>query len=162
MKINTSKRNQYKKGKVFKVNDIDSILLSVTCFQMSIVSVYGSLNRPSYLPQSECSELSEAVDAVYTWVNGSDPEFLRSLEETDLGLETHSLDISPQRYEGLLYRLSNKKTLTINYTPEVALFAAPPFRNRALPPFRNSNPFSQHFFGEFRCCEKGYLRCTCF
>ena len=70
---------------------------------MSIVSVYGSLNRPSYLPQSECPELSEAVDAVYTWVNGSDPEFLRSLEETDLGLETHSLDTSPQRYEGLLH-----------------------------------------------------------
>ena len=89
-----------------KINDIDSILLSAVCFQMSIVSVYGSLNRPLYLPQFECSELSEAVDAVYTWVNGSDPEFLRSLEETDLGLETHSLDTSPQRYEGLIYSLS--------------------------------------------------------
>ena len=87
-----------------KVNNIDSIVLYVTC--LSIVSVYGSLNRPSYLPQSECPELNEPVDAVYTWVNGSDPEFLRSLEETDLGLETHSLDTSPQRYQGLLHGLS--------------------------------------------------------
>ena len=47
--------------------------------------------------------MSEPVDVVYTWVNGSDPEFLRSLKETDLGLETNSLDISPQRYKGLLY-----------------------------------------------------------
>ena len=55
---------------------------------------------------SECPEMSEPVDAVYTWVNGSDPEFLRSLKETDLGSVTHSLDTSPQRYKGLLYNFS--------------------------------------------------------
>ena len=33
---------------------------------------------------------------------------------------------------------------------------------KALPPFRNSAPFSQHFFDELRCCEKGYLRCITF
>ena len=65
-----------------------------------------SLIRPPYLPQSECPELNEPVDAVYTWVNGSDPEFLRSLKETYLGLETHSLDTSPQRYQGLHHYLS--------------------------------------------------------
>lgn len=72
-----------------------------------IFSKNESLIRPSYLPQSECPELNEPVDAVYTWVNGSDPEFLRSLEETDLGLETHSLDTSPQRYQGLLHSWSS-------------------------------------------------------
>ena len=44
--------------------------------------------------------MSQAVDAVYTWVNGSDPEFLRSLHETDLGLKTSPLDIAPRRFEG--------------------------------------------------------------
>ena len=39
-----------------------------------------------------------------------------------------------------------------NITPVVPLFATPPFRNTA--------PFSQHFFREFRCCEKGYHRCV--
>ena len=47
--------------------------------------------------------MSQAVDAVYTWVNGSDPEFLRSLHETDLGLKTNSLDVSPQRYQGFFH-----------------------------------------------------------
>ena len=28
-----------------------------------------------------------------------------------------------------------------------------------FPPFRNNAHFSQHVFREFRCCEKGYLRC---
>ena len=39
-------------------------------------------------------------------MNGSDPVFLRSFEETDLGLETHPLDKSPQRYQGLLHSFS--------------------------------------------------------
>ena len=68
--------------------------------QMNLLFVHGSLNRPSYLPQSECTESSEPVDAVYTWVNGSDPEFLSAFKKTDLGLETHPLDKSPQRYQG--------------------------------------------------------------
>ena len=44
--------------------------------------------------------MSQAVDAVYTWVNGSDPEFLNSLHETDLGLKTSPLDVAPERFEG--------------------------------------------------------------
>ena len=29
----------------------------------------------------KCPEISEPVDIVYTWVNGSDPDFLRQLQE---------------------------------------------------------------------------------
>ena len=52
---------------------------------------------------SECQDLNQTVDAVYTWVNGSDPDFLRSMSEIDLGLKTNYLDISLQRYKGLRY-----------------------------------------------------------
>ena len=31
-----------------------------------------------------------------------------------------------------------------------------------FPPFRNTAPFSQHFFEELRCCEKEYHRCIFF
>ena len=58
--------------------------------------------RPGYLPVSKCPELTEAVDAVYTWVNGSDPEFVNSLKETDLGLQTHKDDTHNQRFAGKL------------------------------------------------------------
>ena len=67
--------------------------------------VHESLIRPSYLPVSECPDISEPVDAVYTWVNGSDPDFVQSMQETDLGMKTNSLDISPQRYKGLRQNL---------------------------------------------------------
>ena len=67
--------------------------------------VHESLIRPSYLPVSECPDMSEPVDAVYTWVNGSDPDFVQSMHETDLGMKTNSLDISPQRYKGLRQNL---------------------------------------------------------
>ena len=58
--------------------------------------------RPDYLPVSKCPEMTEAVDAVYTWVNGSDPEFVNSLKETDLGLKTHKDDTHNQRFAGKL------------------------------------------------------------
>ena len=56
--------------------------------------------RPDYLPVSKCPEMTEAVDAVYTWVNGSDPEFVNTLKETDLGLKTHKDDTHNQRFAG--------------------------------------------------------------
>ena len=58
--------------------------------------------RPDYLPVSKCPEMTEAVDAVYTWVNGSDPEFVNTMKETDLGLETHKDDTHNQRFAGKL------------------------------------------------------------
>ena len=51
--------------------------------------------RPDYLPVSKCPELTEAVDAVYTWVNGSDPEFVTSLKETDLGRDPRTKRSGP-------------------------------------------------------------------
>ena len=59
--------------------------------------------RPDYLPVSKCPEVTEAVDAVYTWVNGSDPEFVNSLKETDLGMKTHKDDTHNQRFAGKLF-----------------------------------------------------------
>ena len=62
--------------------------------------------RSSNLPVSKCPELNQPVDAVYTWVNGSDSNFLRSMAENDLGLKTHKVDLAPQRYQGLSYTLT--------------------------------------------------------
>ena len=49
---------------------------------------------------SSCSiEQRFQVDAVYTWVNGSDPAFLLSMNTTDLGVVSHPDDTKAQRYE---------------------------------------------------------------
>ena len=46
--------------------------------------------------------MTEPIDAVYTWVNGSDPDFIRSMYEfqmetnNDLNKDMHS-----HRFEGL-------------------------------------------------------------
>ena len=43
--------------------------------------------------------VQDGVDIVYTWVNGSDPNFKKSFSETDLGMETNKEDIKPQRFQ---------------------------------------------------------------
>ena len=46
--------------------------------------------------------MNEPVDAVYTWVNGSDPEFIKSLEE----FQTNNFhqDMVNHRFEGLFFK----------------------------------------------------------
>ena len=57
--------------------------------------------RPDYLPKSECPELDEPVDAVYTWVNGSDPDFQNSLKGTKFDMKVpNKEDMHNQRFEG--------------------------------------------------------------
>ena len=59
--------------------------------------------RPDYLPKSDCPKLKEPVDAVYTWVNGSDPDFKSSLEGTKFEMKVPSKeDMHNQRFEGML------------------------------------------------------------
>ena len=41
-----------------------------------------------------CVEASEPIDAVYTWVNGSDPKFLKSLQK-------YRPEVHEKEYEGL-------------------------------------------------------------
>ena len=57
--------------------------------------------RPDHLPKSDCPKLDEPVDAVYTWVNGSDPDFKSSLEGTKFEMKAPSKeDMHNQRFEG--------------------------------------------------------------
>ena len=57
--------------------------------------------RPEHLPKSDCPKLDEPVDAVYTWVNGSDPDFKSSLEGTKFEMKAPSKeDMHNQRFEG--------------------------------------------------------------
>ena len=63
--------------------------------------------RPEHLPKSDCPKLDEPVDAVYTWVNGSDPDFKSSLEGTKLEMKAPSKeDMHNQRFEGRFQILS--------------------------------------------------------
>ena len=63
--------------------------------------------RPDHLPKSDCPKLDEPVDAVYTWVNGSDPDFKSSLEGTKFEMKAPSKeDMHNQRFEGRFYMLS--------------------------------------------------------
>ena len=51
--------------------------------------------------------MNEPVDAVYTWVNGSDPEFKSSLEGTKFEMKVPSKeDMHNQRFEGMFQILS--------------------------------------------------------
>ena len=57
--------------------------------------------RPDYLPKSDCQEMNEPVDAVYTWVNGSDPDFRNSLKGTKFEMKVpNNEDMHNQRFEG--------------------------------------------------------------
>jgi len=48
----------------------------------------GNLDKPRV-----CVGTSEPIDAVYTWVNGSDPSFLQSLKQ-------YRPDVHHKEYEG--------------------------------------------------------------
>ena len=50
--------------------------------------VSGKLDEPRV-----CSGTSEPIDAVYTWVNGSDPNFLKSLRQ-------YRPEVNNKEYEG--------------------------------------------------------------
>ena len=57
--------------------------------------------RADHLPKSDCPPLDEYVDAVYTWVNGSDPDFKSSLEGTKFEMKVpNKEDMHNQRFEG--------------------------------------------------------------
>ena len=59
-------------------------------------------NIPKEIPKSKCKKMSEDVDAVYTWVNGSDPDFVKSLEEFQMGTNDNlNKDMHNHRFEGL-------------------------------------------------------------
>ena len=83
----------------------DQVKSPETLQEKSPVKSQEEYVRPDYMPVSKCPELTEAVDAVYTWVNGSDPEFVNSLKETDLGLKTHKDDTHNQRFAGKLFSI---------------------------------------------------------
>ena len=53
------------------------------------------------IPKSKCKQMNEPVDAVYTWVNGSDPEFIKSLEEFQT--TNFHQDMVNHRFEGLFF-----------------------------------------------------------
>jgi len=56
--------------------------------------------RPDHLPKSDCPKLNEPVDAVYTWVNGSDPDFQSSLKGTQFEMKAPSKeDMHNQRFQ---------------------------------------------------------------
>ena len=46
----------------------------------------------------ECGQFSEPVDVVYTWVNGSDPEFIKNIETLKIDKKTSS-----RRFYGRFY-----------------------------------------------------------
>ena len=53
--------------------------------------------------KSDCKPPPHPIDVVYTWVNGSDPNFLSVFSKTDLGPETHKDDVKAQRFEGRIF-----------------------------------------------------------
>ena len=54
----------------------------------------------SSIGESDCDPPPHSVDIVYTWVNGSDPNFKSVFKKTDLGQKSHEADVNPQRFAG--------------------------------------------------------------
>ena len=48
-----------------------------------------------------CSGTSEPIDAVYTWVNGSDPNFLKSMRQ-------YRQEVNNKEYEGKIKKKLKK------------------------------------------------------
>ena len=52
---------------------------------------------------SKCDPIGQPIDVVFTWVNGSDPEFQQQLKsQTGSLVKTHVDDLKAQRFEGRL------------------------------------------------------------
>ena len=64
----------------------------VTLFQS-----FSSLNKTE--DERVCS-FYEPIDVVFTWVNGSDPEFIKNLNQY-----FPNSDYQPSRYQGLYFKL---------------------------------------------------------
>ena len=58
------------------------------------------------------------VDVVYTWVNGSDPNFQASLGSTDLGAKTNKQDVTTNRFEDFNQLLYSVRSIEM-YAPWV-------------------------------------------
>ena len=63
--------------------------------------VSGKLDEPRV-----CSGTSEPIDAVYTWVNGSDPNFLKSLRQ-------YRPEVNNKEYEGKIKVTKTQEGLKI-------------------------------------------------
>jgi len=61
---------------------------------------FSSLNKTE--DERVCS-FYEPIDVVYTWVNGSDPEFIKNLNQY-----FPNSDYQPSRYQGLLFKLYHR------------------------------------------------------
>ncbi|CAG9857509.1 unnamed protein product [Phyllotreta striolata] len=65
---------------------------------LSLILIYHILKYLHYVAQRTNCKTEEKIDAVYTWVNGSDPVFLRKLNEYMRSTNT-SCDSSKQRFD---------------------------------------------------------------
>ena len=87
-----------------RLNKISDIPKEKPAVLLSILDTLLKENIPKEIPKSKCKKMTEPIDAVYTWVNGSDPDFIRSMYEfqmetnNDLNKDMHS-----HRFEGLYY-----------------------------------------------------------
>ena len=61
----------------------------------------GKLDEPRV-----CSGTSEPIDAVYTWVNGSDPNFLKRMRQ-------YRSEVNNERYEGKIKATNTQERFKI-------------------------------------------------
>ena len=84
---------------VFQIFALFWVSFSTQCYNYCISVFYSSFKSFSSLNRTEdervCS-FYEPIDVVYTWVNGSDPEFIKNLNQY-----FPESDYQPSRYQGL-------------------------------------------------------------
>ena len=97
--------NRFRGQKLDQTTQSYDAIDSIGHFNFHKYWIHPKVPRPDYLPKSDCPEMNEPVDAVYTWVNGSDPEFLSALEGTTFETKVpNKEDMHNQRFEGNLHR----------------------------------------------------------
>ncbi|XP_057667171.1 N-acetylglucosamine-1-phosphotransferase subunits alpha/beta isoform X1 [Diorhabda carinulata] len=84
---------------IFRIKSIKLILLTAI-FLFSILFIYQMLEilDESYSPNISNCHYNDKIDVVYTWVNGSDPKFIKQLNHY-LNNHNISCDSSQQRFD---------------------------------------------------------------
>ena len=90
----------------------------------------------------------ESVDAVYTWVNGSDADFKRSYNESDLGMKSNPNDTGKGRFTDMNQMLYSLRSIEM-YAPWIRnIFIV---TNGQIPYWLNLSHSSQDYLENFTC-----------
>ena len=139
----------YSKLEKYNLKQIDNSLIDEASNDTSIrskrVHVRSSLVTTSTVP---VKPVVESVDAVYTWVNGSDADFIRSYNESHLGIKSNPDDTGKGRFTDMNQMLYSLRSIEM-YAPWIRdIFIV---TNGQIPNWLNISHSSQDYLENVTC-----------